>query len=489
MTARRATSGRGADGPAAGGGGPRHRPLGAGGRRAILVLGDVAVVLLVTLVAVRFGAARSGWPSTPGALAVTYARWAMALVPLWLILAWANGLYDLRRLPDRAAATVLSIKVSAQVLLVWAVAYFFPPPWTLVRHVAVFFALAAAVVMPAWRALCAEVLGWPAFRRRVLVVGAGRAGRALVGAMRGAAPREFDVVGFVDDDPALQGGVVDGVPIVADRTSLVAAAARLGVSETVMAVTRDAHGALLGALMDAQEQGIRVTPMPVVYEAITGRVPVEHIGDHWAVALPLSPPGAAGLYPLAQRSMDLAFATLGFGLLAAVLTVAGPLIRLTSPGPVFYRQRRVGRNGRPFTLFKLRTMVDEAEPEGPVWAAEDDPRVTAVGRWLRRSRLDELPQVINLARGEMSVVGPRPERPAFVAALAARIPFYRARHAVRPGMTGWATIHQGYARSLDDALVKLQYDLYYIKHQSVALDLYILVRTVAAVVRGERGMG
>lgn len=294
VTARRATSGRGADGPAAGGGGPRHRPLGAGGRRAILVLGDVAVVLLVTLVAVRFGAARSGWPSTPGALAVTYARWAMALVPLWLILAWANGLYDLRRLPDRAAATVLSIKVSAQVLLVWAVAYFFPPPWTLVRHVAVFFALAAAVVMPAWRALCAEVLGWPAFRRRVLVVGAGRAGRALVGAMRGAAPREFDVVGFVDDDPALQGGVVDGVPIVADRTSLVAAAARLGVSETVMAVTRDAHGALLGALMDAQEQGIRVTPMPVVYEAITGRVPVEHIGDHWAVALPLSPPGRRG---------------------------------------------------------------------------------------------------------------------------------------------------------------------------------------------------
>lgn len=187
--------------------------------------------------------------------------------------------------------------------------------------------------------------------------------------------------------------------------------------------------------------------------------------------------------------MDLAFATLGFGLLAAVLTVAGPLIRLTSPGPVFYRQRRVGRNGRPFTLFKLRTMVDEAEPEGPVWAAEDDPRVTAVGRWLRRSRLDELPQVINLARGEMSVVGPRPERPAFVAALAARIPFYRARHAVRPGMTGWATIHQGYARSLDDALVKLQYDLYYIKHQSVALDLYILVRTVAAVVRGSGGWG
>lgn len=464
----------------------RGRPLGAAGRRAILVLGDIVVVLGVTLVAVRFGAARSGWSSAGGALAVTFARWATVLVPLWLALAWANGLYDLRRLPDRAAAAVLSAKVSAQVLVVWAVAYFVPPPWTLVRHVAVVFALAAAVVMPAWRALCAEVLGWPAFRRRVIVVGAGRAGRALLGAIREAAPREFDVVGFVDDDPALGGGDVDGVPVVADRGGLVAAAARLGVSEVVMAVTRDAHGALLAALMDAQERGLRVTPMPVLYEAVTGRVPVEHVGDHWAVALPLSPPGAAGLYPLAQRTVDLAFAVAGFALLAVVLVVAGPAIRLTSPGPVFYRQRRVGRNGRPFTLYKLRTMVDEAEPEGPVWAAEDDPRATGVGRWLRRTRLDELPQVINLVRGEMSVVGPRPERPAFVASLAERIPFYRARHAVRPGMTGWATIHQGYARSLDDALLKLQYDLYYIKHQSVALDLYILVRTVAAVVRGER---
>jgi lipopolysaccharide/colanic/teichoic acid biosynthesis glycosyltransferase len=162
------------------------------------------------------------------------------------------------------------------------------------------------------------------------------------------------------------------------------------------------------------------------------------------------------------------------------------LVRLTSPGPLFLRQTRVGRGGRPFTLFKLRTMVVDAEPDGPVWAAPDDPRITPVGRWLRRSRIDELPQVLNIARGEMSLIGPRPERPAFVDALAERIPFYRARHAVRPGLTGWATVHQGYAASEEEAMRRLQYDLYAIKHQSPWLDARILLATVGQVL-GLRG--
>lgn len=465
----------------------RRVPLGSAARRGILVGGDVAVLVPLVAFALGVGGLRSGWDWSGGAFGRNLVGWAAVLVPLWLGLAWANGLYDLRRAPDRWAAAVLSAKVSAQILLLWAVVYFIPPPWTLVRHVAIFFALGAAVAIPLWRQVYAGVVSRPAFRRRVLIVGAGRAGRALLAAIQAEAPHLIDVAGFVDDDPGLREGTVEGVPVVADRGGLVAAADRLGADELVLAITRDAHGELLAALLDAQEQGLQVTPMPVLFEALTGRVPVEHIGDHWAVALPLSPPAAHGLYPVARRGFDLACALAGLVALGPVLALMAPWIHLDSPGPVFYRQVRVGRGGRPFMLYKLRTMVADAEPEGPVWASPDDPRVTRVGRWLRRTRLDELPQAVNILRGEMSVVGPRPERPAFVATLAESIPFYRARHAVRPGLTGWATIHQGYARSTGDALLKLQYDLYYIKHQSLLLDAYILVRTVAAVLRPAGG--
>jgi lipopolysaccharide/colanic/teichoic acid biosynthesis glycosyltransferase len=158
-------------------------------------------------------------------------------------------------------------------------------------------------------------------------------------------------------------------------------------------------------------------------------------------------------------------------------------VRLDSDGPVFYRQTRTGKGGAAFLLWKLRTMRVDAEREGPQWAGASDPRVTRVGRWLRRTRLDELPQALNVLRGDMSVVGPRPERPEFVTRLAQTIPFYRARHAVRPGITGWAAVQQGYAGSDEEALIRLQYDLYYIKHQSVLLDAYILLRTVTTVLR------
>jgi exopolysaccharide biosynthesis polyprenyl glycosylphosphotransferase len=457
-------------------------PLGTAQRRTILVGGDLVIVCALTAVALRLGAARSGWDWSAAFLR-SHWPWFVVLGTLWLVLAWANGLYDPRRWTDRWAAAVLSVQVSAQVLLVWALAYFVPPPWTLVRHVVVFFTLGAALLMPLWRQVYAAVVSRAAFRRRVLIIGAGLAGRTLLEALRHERSAGFEVLGFADDAPSLAGTVIDGVRVVTDRHGLVATARRLGATELVLAVTHTLHGELFRALMDAREQGLVVTPMPVLYEEVTGRVPVEHIADHWAVALPLDTAAARGLYPLARRSYDLILALLGAGVLVLVLVIVGPVIRLTSPGPIFYRQERVGWRGRLFTLLKLRTMMADAEPDGPVWAARDDPRVTTVGRWLRRTRLDELPQVINILRGDMSVVGPRPERPEFVALLAEQIPFYRARHAIRPGLTGWATIHQGYASSTADALLKLQYDLYYLKHQSLVVDAAILLRTLAMLLR------
>jgi lipopolysaccharide/colanic/teichoic acid biosynthesis glycosyltransferase len=187
------------------------------------------------------------------------------------------------------------------------------------------------------------------------------------------------------------------------------------------------------------------------------------------------------VYLLLKRLLDLIIGLAGSALTAILLPAVALALRLEGPGPILYRQTRIGRGGRRFVLLKFRTMVPDAEANGPQWAQEDDSRVTRVGHVLRLFHLDEVPQAINLLKGEMSFIGPRPERPEFVERLAREIPFYRARHAMRPGVTGWAQVNYRYGRSTADALVKLQYDLYYIKHCSLFLDTLILVRTLGMV--------
>jgi len=456
-------------------------PLRAGQRRALLVLGDVAMVAVIGTAALALGARRSGW-GLEQTLVRDAAAWWVLLSLLWTALAWANGLYDPRRRVGTWQGALLAVKVAAQIVVLWALLYFLLPPWTLVRHVLVFFAAGAAVAMPAWRAAYGRALDRPEFRRRLLVAGAGEAGRALVAAVREHGSDAIDIAGFVDDSPGLAGVTAAGLPVVGDRRSLGDEVERLGVTDVAVAITSGLTREMFEALMTLREKGVAITPMPLMYEELTGRVAVRHVGDHWAAALPLGG-GRVGFYPLVRRGLDIAVALVGGIALLGVLPVIAPAVWTSSPGPLLYSQVRVGEGGRRFRMYKLRTMYTGAEPDGPVWASADDPRTTRIGRWLRRTRLDELPQVINILRGEMSVIGPRPERPEFVERLAAEIPFYRARLAVRPGLTGWAAVQQGYAASDQDALVKLEYDLYYIKNRSPMLDGLIVLRTLAAMLR------
>jgi lipopolysaccharide/colanic/teichoic acid biosynthesis glycosyltransferase len=220
--------------------------------------------------------------------------------------------------------------------------------------------------------------------------------------------------------------------------------------------------------------------MATVYERLTGRVAVEHASRNVEVAAGSSSGALQRVYGLFKRMNDLPAALVGL----VVLGLSLPLIwlgnRLWSPGPLFFRQKRVGQGGRPFTLIKYRSMVPNAERlSGAVWATEGDNRITTFGHYLRKMHLDELPQVINVLRGEMSLVGPRPERPEFVGQLSELIPFYRARHCLKPGITGWAQIHQDYGDSIEGAREKLEYDLYYVKNASPTLDITIILRTVA----------
>jgi exopolysaccharide biosynthesis polyprenyl glycosylphosphotransferase len=227
--------------------------------------------------------------------------------------------------------------------------------------------------------------------------------------------------------------------------------------------------------------GVTFDHLPSVYEEYTGKIAVENLRPSWLI---FSEGFAAGrALGLTKRALDVGISSAGILLGWPLFLLLALVVRLTSTGPVFYQQQRVGLRGRVFTVHKFRTMREDAEAEtGPVWAAKDgDPRVTPVGRLLRRSRLDELPQLWNVLIGEMSFVGPRPERPEFVTELTKVIPYYGQRHIVRPGLTGWAQVRYTYGASQEDALQKLQFDLYYIKKLSLSLDLYIMFETVKTV--------
>jgi lipopolysaccharide/colanic/teichoic acid biosynthesis glycosyltransferase len=217
---------------------------------------------------------------------------------------------------------------------------------------------------------------------------------------------------------------------------------------------------------------------------VLGRVPVNSIGHHLSDVIQINESAGYRLFHMFKRMLDM-FMCLP---ILIVLVVVTPLVWLANalfaPGPLFYTQTRLGLSGRPFQIYKFRSMRTDAEKDGrAIWAQGADARITAVGRWLRRTRLDELPQFLNVWRGEMSIIGPRPERPEFVEQLSNSIPYYRARHAVRPGLTGWAQVRFRYGSSIEDSRMKLEYDLYYVKHATPLLDIQIMVRTVAIMLQ------
>ena len=409
-------------------------------------------------------------------------QWFVLLSALWLLFATAFDVYDLRIASRARKAVPAVIKAGLITLTVYLlIPYVTPSLPSSRRMLAAFFALGLGLPVTG-RLLYALALTQPAFRRRIIIVGAGWAGRTILQTLREEGNGTYQVVGFVDDDPAKQGTSVaaggEAVPVLGDCQALRELIPQHGVSALILAITHEINGRTLQALMDCLELGVEIIPMPLLYEELTGKVPVEHIGDNWYVAMPIRHSGTGALYPLLKRLMDIVLASLGLFLLALATPFIALAIYLDSPGPIFYAQERVGKGGRIFKLYKFRSMRPDAEKEGAVWAQENDPRVTRVGRILRKTHVDEFPQFLNILKGEMSAVGPRPERPEFVAELVEEIPFYRVRHAVKPGMAGWGLVKQGYGASKEDALLKLQYDLYYIKHQSLWLDLVILLKTV-----------
>jgi exopolysaccharide biosynthesis polyprenyl glycosylphosphotransferase len=291
------------------------------------------------------------------------------------------------------------------------------------------------------------------------------------------------VVGVVDDDPAKHGTEVEGVPVLDGCGGLLPLVLSLGVEEVVLSITHAVTDKVMEGIGVCYERGVPISLMPLLYEEVSGQVPVEHMGREWLAAVPLGRTGGS-LRAAVKRMVDIAIAAVGLVLTLPLMAVIAVLVRLSSPGPILFRQERFGWRGHTFNVLKFRTMTVDAGSRA--FQSTDHAKVTGVGRWLRRIHLDELPQLFLILRGDMSLVGPRPKRADEARELEQTIPLYRARYRVRPGLTGWAQVQYRYARTPDDERVKLQYDLYYVRHNSLILDLFIIVRTVGHVL-GMRG--
>ena len=314
----------------------------------------------------------------------------------------------------------------------------------------------------AWEALVHRSI---AGRRRVLVVGEDDGGAELARELERRPDAPFDVVALVHHDHIDDVGAL----VARERPDIVVLAAV------------DSRPGAFERLLDVAALGFRVVGVSEFHEHAFGRVPLQTLKPSWFM-------GTLHLYHrsytrVAKRAFDLAVAASALAVTCWLFPILWLAVRRT-PGPVIFRQTRLGEGGSPFTIYKFRTMRVDAETAGAVWAAEDDPRITGIGRFMRQTRLDELPQLVNVLKGEMSIVGPRPERPEFVEQLRDTVPFWTRRHLVKPGITGWAQVRRGYTADAEGTADKLSYDLWYLRHRSLAIDVAVCVKTLATVFTG-----
>jgi len=462
--------------------------LAATERKMLLMLIDLLLINGALLAAVTI------WNAFPLSLAalVDHGKWFITLSVLWLIIGTVLDVYNLAR-----AASTTSIIINTSLAVLLSVFVYLAIPWLTpvlgTRSYAFGFLLLSVSTVVAWRVFYAQALVQPAFRRRVLILRSEESARALIHDLKKAGQGEdanpfrgtgYQIVGLVADQPTQGLGGVGEIPLLGEARRLVQLAREHEADEIVTAVDdgRSLSVEAYQALLDCRELGLQINSLATVYERLTGRLPVDYAQADMHLVLGPTDSLVAYLYAAVKRLEDIVLGVVGLVLLALICPFVAVGNMLWSPGPLFYRQQRIGKGGRPFSVFKFRSMIPNAEQvTGTVWCGDKDPRITPIGHWLRKTRLDEIPQIINVLHGEMSIVGPRPERPRFVGELDRALPLYRARHAVKPGITGWAQIRYRYGNSVEDSRVKLEYDLYYVKHASIYLDLLIILQTVPVV--------
>ncbi|HEY3173799.1 MAG TPA: undecaprenyl-phosphate glucose phosphotransferase [Thermoanaerobaculia bacterium] len=410
--------------------------------------------------------------------ASAYLRLFPFIAVLWPLVYYFHGLYQVRRNRSSVEEGLAVLVATALATLLLIGIATFSRGFDYSRAVLVLFFVSDVLFVFAGRTAIRRYLE-EAWRhgygvRRVLVVGAGRLGRAVVDKLAEHPEAGLRVIAFVDDDPEKRGASYRGVPVIGATSDAARIVEARRVDAVFLALPLEAHRAMLAVLKDVARTVADVRVVPDLLQYITFRAGVEDLDGLPVVHLTQVP--LTGWMSLVKRTLDLAIAGTALLLLSPLFSAIAIAIRL-SGGPVLYRQQRMGLDGRPFEIVKFRSMRTGAEDEsGPTWAGPEDPRRTRVGRFLRRWSLDELPQLVNVVKGEMSLVGPRPERPEFVREFKEKFPQYMLRHRVRAGMTGWAQVN-GWRGSTSLAK-RIEYDLYYIENWSLALDIKILWMTL-----------
>jgi sugar transferase (PEP-CTERM system associated) len=377
----------------------------------------------------------------------------------------------------RFAVARLLVAVSLGVIF-QSVMAFAMPGMTLWRSNSLYAMILAFVFLAASRAILGSLIGGEAFKRRLLILGAGKRAQRIKD-LEAKPGSGFVVVGYIAMSENKR-----AIPEAIDRQAIYNLSdyvVKLGTSEVVLALEERRNALPLDDLLRIKTTGVHVNDMSTFLERETGRVDLDSVNPSWLI---FSDGFSSGrrLSSFAKRLFDILASSLLLGITAPVILLFALLVKLESRGPAFYRQVRVGLFGQPYSIYKLRSMRTDAEAEGKaIWAAKNDSRITRIGKFIRMVRIDELPQTWNVLRGEMSFVGPRPERPEFVADLETQLSYYAERHMVKPGITGWAQVNYPYGASIDDARHKLEYDLYYAKNYTPFLDLLILMQTVRVV--------
>jgi len=447
-------------------------------QRKILFLGDLALILIATQLAplIRVGKFFPIFQVHTGACTFT--------LLLYVVMFYIFDLYNLQRI-FLLKETLLRTAIAIGFAFAGATLIFYSfPSWRFGRGIFLIQMVLVWLFISGWRILFSFIFPLAAGKKEVLVLGAGDSGTTLCRLLENPLS-PYRVVGILDDDPLKQDQQIGAAKVIGYIHQMAELTTSLGVKTAILAITKNRPESLIKKLFELRLRGINLLDMPAVYEQLTRRIPVNYIRDEWIAF-------TGGFYLVANEYVQKIKRIIDLGVSSLLLLITLPLIafvalaiRLDSPGPIFFRQKRVGKDDQVFTLWKFRSMQVNAETNGAVWAKEKDPRITRVGKWIRWLRFDELPQLINIFRGEMSLIGPRPERPEFVAQLKENIPYYHFRHLVRPGITGWAQVNYRYGSSLEDARIKLEYDLYYIKNMSLILDLKIILRTIGVVFLGQ----
>ena len=442
----------------------------------LFVIGEGVLIYTAVLTAafIRLGSVEASF------LSVEVLGKALVILVVCQTSLYYNELYNLKVTDTYLELGLRLTQALGIVSVVLAIVYYFIPSLLLGRGIFLMSLVLLVFLIIPWRYAYNWVLKRKMFAEKVIVLGSGKLSGEIINEISGRPDSGYNVAGVVSgDDPSSEIGV-QGIQRFPMSEELCELAQSLRVNKIVVAMDEKRGRMPVKELLNCKMKGIQIVEGEALYEVLTGKIFVEKLNPSWLIFSEGFRISRMGRFT--KRIVGLITASVGLLLALPLIAVIAVAIKLDSKGPVFFKQERCGQNGRVFNLYKFRSMIENAEADsGAVWARDDDPRVTRVGRFLRRYRMDEIPQMWSVLKGDMSFVGPRPERPEFVRQLQEMIPYYSERHNVKPGVTGWAQVSYGYGASVRDAIEKLKYDLFYIKNMCLAMDLMILFKTAKIV--------